>query len=510
MSVQLLHSHNIRYADSAPSQPPRSSSFLLGPLDSLVTPTIPIAILFVYTKPAHHASSSFMPLQRITQALSIVLASYPHLTGRLELHPQTGVRSITDLNKGANLLEANCSELLDEWIVKHPPGTSPRDPSRTISKTLFAPFQPTLGYVCNHAVLTIQHTTFACGGVSLGFRWLHTLCDAQGSIQFVQDFARVYRERGEEFERGPCIESFMSSLGSFEKDERKMLLDFKPEKYHIDQPTSAETEPTSPKNDNSDNSDEAPDETSDPVVGRFIHFTATSLLKIKATATDPTSKSWISTFDALSAHLLQRVYLSRTSASQRRAEDNPSTAPLPNFLTPLNLRSRLGEALLPPRYFGNALQSVYTDLDPLLLATPNSLSELARQIHSLTDTTLNTSFIRSTLRTLSWIALQPNKLLIRDEFEYRPGGTLMLSHWGKFDVYNPHEFGFERGGVGPSRVMTPFTETSLVDGLGYLLHVSPGIEGRGLELALALQKSTWDVLDLDPVWGKFVANQFVQ
>ncbi|KDE02719.1 hypothetical protein MVLG_06750 [Microbotryum lychnidis-dioicae p1A1 Lamole] len=213
MSVQLLHSHNIQYADSAPSQPPRSSSFLLGPLDSLVTPTIPIAILFVYTKPVHHASSFFMPLKRIKQALSIVLASYPRLTGRLELDPQTGVRSITDLNKGANLLEAICSEPLDKWIVKHPPGSYPRNPSRTISKTLFAPFQPTLEYVCNHAVLTIQHTIFACGGVSLGFRWFHTLCYAQGAIQFVQDFARLYREIGEELERGPCIKSFMSSLG---------------------------------------------------------------------------------------------------------------------------------------------------------------------------------------------------------------------------------------------------------------------------------------------------------
>ncbi|KAJ7693881.1 transferase family-domain-containing protein, partial [Mycena rosella] len=437
-SVSITSRHTVHCANES-SCTALDSPFCLGPLDHEVSPGIPVAVVFVYDKPPD--------FERLRRALARLLDYYPQLTGRLQVGSDQSVE-ITRLGTGAELLEAQCSERLDAFssgghvVLQNFPGAG---------NALMPPFDP--AGISRDPVLTIQYTRFACGGVSLGVRTLHTLCDADGFFQMVQDLAELYRGLGNDADipslaHPPHIRPYLADLtATMSPEERAAALDFKPSLFYVEASAPAEAAPSSPPY--AVNPLPPP-----PVVGRFLRFSSAELATLKENATDPTSSdSWVSTFDALSAHLHQRVYRARV----RLRENDPSHGELspPDFLTPVNIRSRIGTAQLPPRYFPNALLCTDASFPPDVLATA-PLWQIAKVLHAMTRTSGATSK-DELVATVRWLAAQPDRQRVKQSFRYG-NGSLSLSQWNKVDMYAVFA-------AAPILVAPPFTLISLLDGL---------------------------------------------
>ena len=192
--VHTVAQHPLQCANES-SVASLESPFKLGPLDELVFPFVPIQNVFVYRKPAAKSSETrLLPIERLRQALPYLLDHYPHLTGRLQFNTETHAPEISRLGTGTVLLEARCDVRLDELFP------SDRASERLLvtdlpdcGAALTPPFDPSIDGVCRDPLLAIQHTRFACGGVVLGIRLHHIVCDAGGYFKLVRDMAEIYR-----------------------------------------------------------------------------------------------------------------------------------------------------------------------------------------------------------------------------------------------------------------------------------------------------------------------------
>ncbi|TFK51935.1 hypothetical protein OE88DRAFT_1486547 [Heliocybe sulcata] len=511
--VRVTERHTLQCANKT-TLAELESPVRLGPLDQLVPPNIPIAVVYVYKTPTSSPSVAalsreLIPVERLRRAGSLLLDYYPHLTGRLHLNAD-GTREIKRLGTGAVLFTAECSAHLDESYSS--PDDSPCTQSRIVitdlpdgGQALLAPFDSTVEGVCNHPVFSIQHTRFACGSIALGFRILHTICDADGFFQLVRDLAELYRSlRASESEADtspgtgvaaldspPHFQSYLSE--PMTEAERQSALEFQPSLYDvgpspedamaalIPAPTALPPPP--------------------PVVGRIVRFSGRELDALKAHATPSDAGGWVSTFEALSAHLYQSVYRARLQLriSQGMSPSAAASEIIRDFLTPVNIRdpTRLN---LPPRYFPNALSSYCTTLSHEMLAD-GPLWKVAKAMHDL----VRASSQQEAEQIARWIAAQPDKNRIQLRLRYGYGCT-MISQWCKFDMYAGAVLD-----VAPALVSQPFTPISLIDGLFYLLateeQVQPAdsqLRDKGsVDIALALSEPLWPILDQDEQFRRF-------
>ncbi|KAJ6561528.1 transferase [Mycena vulgaris] len=478
-SVSVTSRHTVRCANET-SWTALESPFRMGPLDLLVSPTIPIAVVFVY--------DNSPDINRLQRALARLLDYYPHLSGRLQINSDT-TTEIARLGTGIDLFEAQCSERLDAFAsagrlsLLDLPGAG---------NALLAPFESTPEGVSRDPIFTVQHTRFACGGAALGVRVLHMACDAEGFFQLVHDLAELYRGIGNDTDtpslaHPPHIRSYLSELTSdtMAPEEREAALNFQPSLFYLE--PSAPVEAGSPSPTHTASFPAPPS----PIVGRFLRFSNSELSALKAKATDPnaSSESWVSTFDALSAYLNQRVYRARM---QLRAKDATygELSP-PNFLTPVNIRSHIGPDCLPPRYFPNSLLCTYTSF-PLDVLASAPLWQVAKTLHDMTRTPATASKDALTA-TVRWLVAQPDKRQIKEGFRYG-NGSLMLSQWNKVDMYGGAVFD-----APPVLVAPPFTPISLVDGLGYFLQTR---EKGAIDVALALSEPIWAIFDQEDLSGQ--------
>ncbi|KAG8887912.1 hypothetical protein FRB98_008737 [Tulasnella sp. 332] len=519
--VSIISRHKVCCANEG-SWKALESPFRLGPFDQAVNPIIPIQVVFVYKQAPSTHSVELVPVERLQCALTLLLDHYPHLTGRLHIDPSDGTPEITRLGSGAGLYVAKCSNRLDAYSSPGltTPGRILMSNLPSAGNVLLAPFDMTLEGVCHDHILAIQHTRFSCGGVALGVRLLHKVTDADGFFQLMRDLAELYRGIPSSNIHGdlapvvpslthpPHTRSYMSDVtgSNMTPEQRQAALDYKPSLLYVESNMGATEDSLLPSQKDSSallegsaaNPPSSPTITSTPpITGRFLRFSGGELSALKAHATDPysgsSSNSWVSTFEALSAHLHQSVYRARV---QLRVNDpNQPKLSFPDFLTPVNLRSRLG---LPPRYFANALLCVYTCLSHDVLAN-GPLWRVANALHDLTRTTYTTSKDEMN-QTLKWIAVQPDKRRIKESFRLGTG-SFMLSQWNKVDMYPGMAFE-----VPPSLVSPPFTPISLCDGLGYLLPTEAQgttVDTGAIEVCLALSEPLWDVLDQDEEFRRF-------
>ncbi len=522
------------------------SPFRLGPFDQLVLPIIPIAVVFVYKNPtlspslAGTTSSELIPVTRLQRAITLLLDYYPHLTGRLQINPSDKFHEITRLGTGAELFTAQCSVGLDAFCS--PPDAAARDvsaatPGRILllnlpdgGNALLAPFDPTLEGVCRDPIFTVQHTRFACGGVALGVRLYHTVCDADGFFQLVRDLAEIYRsllasdEKGSpgsgfgKLARPPHIRSYLS--GHMMPEDRRAALDFQPAQFYVEPSGQAAVvaESASRSAADSDSSLWTVSPYQPPVVGRVLRFSSHELAALKAHATDPNGGGWISTFEALSAHICQCVYRARLQllTAQGMTLSAASSELSPEFLTPVNWRApdRLN---FPPRYFPNALFCSYNTLPHDMIAN-GPLCQVAKAIHDL----MRMMSPEDARQTLRWIAAQPDKSRVKDGFRYAKG-SFLVSQWCKFDMYLGVDFDIDMHGevVSPALVSPPFTPISLVDGLAYFLATEEQLQratprpisvveyqsfaggGCAIDVNLALSEPLWPILDQDESFRQF-------
>lgn len=480
------------------------SSLPFGPLDTLVTPFIPIAVVFVYAPTASHSQP--ISLSRLRRALAVLLEHYPNLTGRLSINTNDGTRSIDRLGSGAELFSASCAQPLLAWSRED--GITARVLLQDLPEggnALLPPFEGTMESILVDPIFTVQHTRFTDGAAALGVRLLHTVTDAEGFFQVMADLADIYRqmelnERGNKdglvsITKTPHYGSYYSDLILTEEEKAEALL-YRPEMYHTG-PTPADGSAPTPDLANTTDLSSFPPPPS-TVTGRLVHMTSEKLASLKSQAVahpvgagSPAQESpltfqdpFISTFTALSAYIYLRVTLAR---QHLHSQGNHGPLSPPDFLTPINIRRHLPS--LPTKYFPNALLTTYTTVSPSTFSLPGALPIIARRIHAATHLPSLTSS-EPIDKTLRWMAVQTDKTpgAIKQGFRFG-NGSFMISQWNKVKaIYEP----FEVGGEPPVLVSPPFTSISLVDGLAYIL---PTRNEHGLDVLLSLSEDVWQVLD---------------
>jgi hypothetical protein len=207
-------------------------------MDELVLPFVPIESVFVYRQPTSSSENELLPIGRLRRALPYLLDHYPHLTGRLQINPATHAPEIARLGTGAELHEAQCNIRLDDLIPSdRPSGRLLVTDLPDCGAALTAPFDPSMDGVCRDPILAIQHTRFACGGVVLGVRLHHIVCDASGFFQLCRDIAEIYRgltsSAHPSLKRAPLIRSYLRDIGVLSPQERQNALDYKPTAYYL-------------------------------------------------------------------------------------------------------------------------------------------------------------------------------------------------------------------------------------------------------------------------------------
>lgn len=539
-TVTVLARYPLQCADDA-SLRRIESPMRLGPLDQAVPPFVPVAVVFVYESSSSPSPSlpsppnggrELIPIERLRRALARVLDYYPHLTGRIAFNPQDQTPEIDRLGAGAQLVSAQCDAPLDAFRAAAPAaddddGVAPRllllNLPGSGGNALLAPFDPSMEGVCRDPILTVQHTRFACGGVALGVRLLHMVCDADGYFQFVRDLAQLYRALGAagatgapvQLRRAPHIESYLTGLSErMRLEEREAALAFKPSVYQLDEaapPAPAASEASSAEPAAAPAPAPVP---GPPITGRVLRFAARELEAIKAEANASASgggqqqQQQLSTFDALSAHLWQCIFRARLRLCESQGM-SASAAALHvsrDFLTSVNWRGRLD---LPARYFPNCVFCPFFSLPADRLADA-PLASVAAAVHDAVRSLSREEAVQS----LHWIAAQPNKSRVRLGFRFE-AGSFLVSQWCKFDMYRGAEFDSL-----PALVSPPFTPISLVDGLAYLVATedqlrqsveegqtpSVGATTGSIDVHLALSEPLWAILEQDERFRQYRAG----
>ncbi|ETK75447.1 hypothetical protein F441_18305 [Phytophthora nicotianae CJ01A1] len=463
------------------------SPVLFGPLDQHSLLAIPLAVVFVY-RPNESAVEELIPIDRLRRALERLLDYYPHLTGRIVIDPKDKSPRIEQLGAGARLVSAQCGEPLKsfEYIVDDDqPGASPRLVVTNLpdgGNALLPEFDPTEAGAARDAILTVQHTRFACGGVSIALRLRHIVCDAAGFFQLARDLAHLYRglralDQGQSIDElsipSPGIHSLHSDL-QMSVEERQEALAINSTLFEL-------ATDVQPRADNSP----APE----PVIGRVLRFSSNELARIKADANVHNDKP-VSTFCALAAYLWKSIYRARVQQCriQGMSSDEAALKVPRQFLASLDLRSR-GQLDISSRYFPNCvLCPVFSLSAGELLDSP--LPIIAAAVRDGVQP-LDPSEVQ---QNLTWLAAQPDK----DRVRLRYQGGVMVSQWNKFGMYTHTELD-----VPPALVGQPFTPISLIDGLIYFmatedqLNQCTGVTSGSIDVSMALNESAWGILDQD-------------
>jgi hypothetical protein len=463
--VQIVQRHTIT-SSKPESYKNLGPIFRLGPLDQLVLTFIPVAVVYIY--PA--SASTTIPIDKLRRATSLVLDTYPHLTGRIGVDEQYGGAHIHSLGAGCEILEATCEKTLEELGNGKVLGLMDL-PGK--GEDLMAPYDFMNIKKEDQVVFTIQHTRFACGGVSLGIRVLHCLNDGAGFFHLVRDLASIYRSLGNP-EVGTIRNVALPYLANYEneasEEEKERNRSYKPVLYHLEPETPVElAAPDVPP--------PAPTQEKPKITGQVLHFSTSDLDTLKQLAAP--KDGYVTTFDALTAHLQQRIYQAR----HRTYTSNPSLGTLSEaaLLCPIDLRSHLNlekEGLYPY----NAVLTTSSTFAPDILLDNTKLPEVASKVHAMVRP-LGKGDAEATVKWISTV----NRSKIRHGYRGGTGGA-MVSQWNKMDMYGDGVFESR-----PVLVAPPFTSISLHDGLGYTI---PTESGDGIDVYLALREEVWGELDV--------------
>jgi hypothetical protein len=441
--------------------------FRLGPLDQLVLTFIPVAVAYIYTA---SPTSMTIPIEKLCRATSLVLDTYPHLTGRIGVDEQYGGAHIHSLGTGCEILEAHCGKTLGELGKGGVIGLMDL-PGK--GEDLMAPYDFMNVEKEDQVVFTIQHTRFACGGLALGIRVLHCLNDGAGFFHLVRDLASIYRSLDTPEVRTvrnlapPYLANYENEATEEVKEKDRS---YKPILYHLE--PEARVELAAP-----DVPAPSPVQEKPKITGQVLHFSTSDLDTLKRLAAP--EEGYVTTFDALTAHLQQRIYQAR----RRTYISNPSLGTLgeADLLCPIDLRNHLNlekDGLYPY----NAVLTTSSAFSPDILLDNSALPKVASLVHNM----VRPLGSGDAERTVKWIATVSRSKI---RHGYRGGtGGVMVSQWNKMDMYD--------GGVFETRpilVAPPFTPISLHDGLGYTI---PTESGDGIDVYLAMREEVWGELDV--------------
>ncbi|KAJ5972977.1 Transferase [Penicillium vulpinum] len=496
--VRVSTRHTLNCANDA-SVAALESPFSLGPMDYTVPPMLTIEAILVYRKPKILPEDIFLPAGRLKFAASHLLDYYPHLTGRLQHNAISQAPEIDSLGSGAELWEAHCTRRLENIAISALSARILVSKLPDDGNALLPIFHPTTGAFSCNPIFAIQHTRFACGGVALGIRVHHLVCDANGFMQLVRDLADIYKQLRDSSPptliSPPEIISHFRGTNSPSATQKEKALLFNPPSFYLDKHTTSIPEAPSPPN----------------VIACCLRFQGQDINSLTNAATDPEAqgRTLFSAFEVISAYLYQRIYQARIQALHVKGlKPNPdSLHSLRGFWSAVDMRNYKG-LKLPMRYFPNAVYCPSAFASHELL-TNGELWKVAEFVHD----TIHSVKISEVEQEFEWITAQANKSYIKAK-NVVPNGSLIATQWTKDKTYIGVDFDVAPNGkrIAPALVSPAFTESHRVDGYAVIMsteeHLRRGqCAARSLihdsipcavDVNLALDMSVWDVLNSDP------------
>lgn len=318
--------------------------------------------------------------------------------------------------------------------------------------------------VASEQLFHVRHTRFACGSVALGISLNHQLADAHSYFQLINDWTRLYKDL--EYQPNVChqrsllepnieeIQTLKNTNSDF--DNRRSLA------------VKNETTPTPTTT-----------TTNEEMVVKVFRFSADELKRLKLDATIHLSSGvdYISTFEALTAHLHRQIMIARHHL--------PST--ITRFYISTNIRSRLTQPSLPSTYFGNAIMFTFLEMPVSDTTHMNLASRIHRSIQSNDNNDIRT--------TLAWILCQTDPTKITPTFDL-VGTDFTISAWNKMRMYSGADF---ENGIYPCRILLP--PDMKFNGAAILL--STEINDESIDLVLALNVNEMERLENNPDFRKY-------
>eukprot|EP00249_Psilotum_nudum_P025248 c29540_g1_i1 orf=331-1746(+) len=120
-------------------------------------------------------------IEDLKESLCRTLSSYPVYAGRLR-RKEDGKWEVKCNDAGVRVYEANAHLSLDDWLT-----TSNHPAESELATTEIIP---------NHAISPVaiaQFTVFKCGGLAIGFSWLHILGDPSCGALFMKAWGETHR-----------------------------------------------------------------------------------------------------------------------------------------------------------------------------------------------------------------------------------------------------------------------------------------------------------------------------
>ncbi|EGO51344.1 hypothetical protein NEUTE1DRAFT_132326 [Neurospora tetrasperma FGSC 2508] len=497
------------------------SPFRLGPLDHFAHTAVPTDLVYVYEKPDFLQARDFIPIARLHDAISTLLNYYPHLTGRLAVDPSNGVRSITKLGTGVSLFEASCDQPLspspdqDHIEMTNLPGAGealipPSFPTEAMLATT-AHWDPSFDEeagIQRGPLLLIQRTQFKCGGVAIGYRISHAVCAAEGCIHLYQDLCEIYRKlsRGEAgiLDRLPHIISFGADRITTPNEEAKNhAMEHPPLGYLVSsQPDEALGGDADKHMKSTVSSDTAVQEHPIAIADTYLHYSPFELANLKIKATNPNDPdSWVSTFEALLAHLWQQTHQARVRAASDQAHrmptGDPKSVPTPSFWTNINFShsNRLdlagqSKGMGKSHYFPNAVLPVFLTVaeDDTIDLYDAPLWQVAKLVHEAIrhPETASTEYA---LAVTNWMCDLPDKRLAKVDFNLFARWCFVNTDWSKYELYGERT-ALDR--VEAVLAAPPFTAISRLDGFTTFVQAR---ERGGIDVRLTMNKAASGYLE---------------
>ena len=463
---RLLH----RPASTSPtaeSAPSTAQPLLTGPSDWIIPPAFSLGLIWFFPLPADRPSVHFMAHERMAAALERLLLHYPPAAGRL-VRGERGRINIDCAAHGVPFVvaESACR------IADLPLSASEYTDTRCMPGSLKLVAEMDVVNAIQAPLLQVQHTRMGCGGVALGIRMSHILVDGEALFTFVHDWAELYSSGGAELRIPPSLDR------SWTIPTDEQLLQCPVEMDREEALTMGQQLHQLP-----------PSTAASPSIIRVFRFSRAALTALKTEATGP--KLWVSTYEALTAWLLQRLYAARVSAGTI-AEDELDR-PM-KLIFACNWRPRLHDPTPPPKYWGNGTVQLSLRM-PLRVLLHNPLSTNAARLHdAVHDATA--ARIRA---TFAFIAGQAD--VGRLTFNIDPRVHVSSTSWSRMGMYR-----VVFDGASPLRICLPYFAG--VDGIT-MLHSAPGkeagTESDELDAYIGSSEAVMQCMVMDAEWQRVLA-----
>ena len=462
---------------------------------------------------------AFMNTRRMEASLRRLLRSYPLLSARIELRTQDGGDPATSSPAAAAASSPVVTSLSGgvSWVCSSCPSLRLSDLSLGREEFPGPSILPSQGLIeplvweapLSAPLVALTHTRFGCGGVCLGFHMQHYLADGEGYFRVLHDLAELYRSQplrrgsaaaGEEewtdaeldalptLKVQPCFDRSWLQPSPAQLAESRAAHESSVGGFHV--------VPASPPSTDESSSSVVPPQPPASSV-RVFRFEASEIAAMKREACATSGQPWLSSFEALAAHVSRCIYAARTSG----LDESTVAAEWPSMRVDIasNLRGRLSprsdsEATLVRSHeilWGNAVLPAIVELPRSALDPLASLSVSADSIHA----SLSSLSSAELWRTLSWLAWQAPKAGIWQSLRMERG--LILSAWSKFrahDVFFEMSDVEEAGAAEPVRPLRicPASRPAGEDGWAALLD-TPARDGS-IDLCVSMRIEHGDAM----------------